>query len=1032
MADVCPHAGTWSFLMRRVLVCFLAIATLSSASIALAGPVDILTNRYDGGRTSANLGETTLSPANVNVQQFGKLYSYPVDGAVYAQPLYVTGVQIQGTLRNVLYVATMNDKVYAFDADSASPTPLWITDFTNPPAVTAVPVPDITGSTTNQNIYGNAGIESTPVIDRATNTIYLVARTKENGTYVQRLHALDITTGQERSGSPAIITGSVPGSALDSKLGADGQRTITFDPKMHQQRVALALTNGVLLVSWAGHHDINPYHGWIMGFDATTLANVGAFAADADSYGGGIWQSGRAPTLDAAGNAYFATGNGKWDGVRNFGDSLLKFSVSRSGMKLVDYFTPGNELDLSNHDWDLSGSGFTLLPGTHLLVGGGKEGVLYVVDADNLGGKVPGDTQIVQRIPVNGGHVMSGPVYWNSAKSGPLVYNWCEDDALASYRVIGGQLIGPYAKGSVRSPGHPGGALTVTANGSAADTGIVWASIPTSQNAKQILTAGTLRAYDAETLREIWTSDQNFARDHVGTLVKFVPPTVVDGKVYMATQDNVVAVYGLLPSDFSISAAPSSAGIASGSSATVSVSVTASAGFAERVDLHASGAPSGTTVTFNPPSIAGGGVATMTVAVAAGTPAGNFTLTVTATSGQRVHSATVSIAVSNPPGAKESALTEIVLYAKDAAPIAGAWRVVPDATAAGGARVEDPDAGAPKLTTPRADPADYFELTFRAEPNVAYRLWLRGRAQNDSYHNDSVYVQFSGSVTTTGTPVNRIGTPQALTVVLEDCSGCGVAGWGWQDNAYGVNALGPVIYFNGDPQTIRIQAREDGISIDQIVLSAVTYMNVSPGSTKNDTTILELPPPPAAATVVRRAAEAATIAGNWRVVGDTTAADGSRIEQPDAGVAKITTPLADPTNYFEVTFTAEANKPYRLWLRGRAQADSYNNDSVYVQFSGSVTATGAPINRIRTTEAATVVLEDCSGCGVKGWGWQDNGYGTGVLGPVMYFTAGLQTMRIQGREDGISIDQIVLSSDTYLTASPGATKNDATILSETP
>jgi len=168
------------------------------------------------------------------------------------------------------------------------------------------------------------------------------------------------------------------------------------------------------------------------------------------------------------------------------------------------------------------------------------------------------------------------------------------------------------------------------------------------------------------------------------------------------------------------------------------------------------------------------------------------------------------------------------------------------------------------------------------------------------------------------------------------------------------------------------------------------------------------------------------------VVGDTTAADGSRIEQPDAGVAKITTPLADPTNYFEVTFTAEANKPYRLWLRGRAQADSYNNDSVYVQFSGSVTATGAPINRIRTTEAATVVLEDCSGCGVKGWGWQDNGYGTGVLGPVMYFTAGLQTMRIQGREDGISIDQIVLSSDTYLTASPGATKNDATILSETP
>jgi hypothetical protein len=1004
-------------------------ATLGFVPTALEAQVDVVTNRYDGARTGANLRETTLTAANVNVNQFGKLYSYPVDGAVYAQPLFVSGVPIQGTMRNVLFVATMNDKVYAFDADSTSPTPLWKTDFTSPPSVTAVPMTDIVSP--SQNIYGNVGIESTPVIDRAAGTLYLVARTKENGTYVQRLHALDITTGQDRPGSPATIKPSVPGSALDSKLDASGQQVITFNPKMQQQRVALALSNGVVLVAWAGHEDKPPYHGWIMGFDAATLATVGVFAVMPDSYGGGIWQSGRAPTLDAAGNAYFATGNGKWDGVRNFGDSLLKFSVSPAGMALVDYFTPGNEATLSVNDDDLSGSGFTLLPG-NLLLGGGKEGVLYLLNADTLGGKVANDTQAVQKIAVNGGHVMGGPSFWDSASAGPLVFNWNEDDVLVAYRLSGGRLITPpYAQGQVRSPGHPGGSLTISANGSAANTGIVWASIPTSQNAKHILAAGILRAYHAETLQEIWTSELNPARDRVGTLIKFVPPVVANGKVYMANHDNAVAVYGLLPPDFSVNVTPASGVIAAGGTGTFSVAVGTSAGFGGRVELSASGAPSGTTVTFDPASIAGGGVAKMTVAVPPGTPGATFKVTVTGTSGALVHAATPVTVTVPAPGTD---LKEIVLYAKDAAPIAGTWHIVADTTAAGGARIEHPDAAAPKVTTPLANPVDYFEMTFTAAANVPYRLWLRGRAQNNSYSNDSVYIQFSGSVTNTGTAVNRIGTPQAATVVLEDCSGCGVAGWGWQDNGYGVNVFGPAMYFTGGSQTIRIQGREDGISIDQIVLSPATYLNASPGSTKNDTTILA-PPPPAVmvpGTVVRHPATEAVASGNWRVVDDPTAASGKRIEQPDAAAAKITTPLTNPVNYFELTFAAEANKPYRLWLRGRAQGDSYANDSVYVQFSGSVTSAGAPINRIQTAEAATVVLEDCSGCGVAGWGWQDNAYGVGALGPAMYFTAGPQTIRIQGREDGISIDQIVLSSDTYLTASPGATKHDATILPRTP
>jgi hypothetical protein len=240
---------------------------------------------------------------------------------------------------------------------------------------------------------------------------------------------------------------------------------------------------------------------------------------------------------------------------------------------------------------------------------------------------------------------------------------------------------------------------------------------------------------------------------------------------------------------------------------------------------------------------------------------------------------------------------------------------------------------------------------------------------------------------------------------------------------------GPVIYFTDGSQRIRIQGREDGISIDQIVLSPVMYIDKSPGATKNDAIVLAKPA--LTGTVVVYPATAAVPYGNWRLVADTTAAGGSRIEQPDAAAAKITTASANPANYFEVKFTAEANKPYRLWVRGRAQGNSYNNDSVFVQFSGSVTSSGAPINRLQTTEAVPLMLEDCSGCGLAGWGWQDNGYGAGVLGPVMYFTAGAQTIRVQGREDGISIDQIVISPDTYLTTPPGATKNDVTILSKT-
>jgi hypothetical protein len=622
-------------LARITVAWWIALVLLTPAT--LAAQVNILTNRYDAQRTGANLKETSLTAANVNVTRFGKLYSYPVDGAVYAQPLYVQAVGINGSTHNVLYVATMNDKLYAFDADSSSAVPLWVRDFTNPPSVTAVPITDIVAA--NLNIIGNVGIQSTPVIDDVTGTLYLIARTKESGEYLQRLHAIDIATGNERTGSPVAISGSVPGTAADSTPGTSG-RVIPFDPRMQAQRTGLALSNGVVLVAWGSHEDATPYHGWMMGFDAATLTRVSIYAVTPDFYGAGIWQGGRAPAIDASGNAYFATGNGKWDGTSNFGDSLLKFGVSRSGLVLNDFFTPGNEADLYANDDDLSGSGFTVLPGTNLLLGGGKEGVLYLIDANHLGHRVANDTQIVQRIPVSGGHVMGGPVFWSSSSAGPLVYNWSEDDVLRAYRLSNGRLETPaYAQGQVVSPGHPGGSLTLSANGVAEGTGIVWASLSTNRDGVHGLVAGILRAFNADTLAEIWSSEDNPGRDRVGTLMKFVPPVVVSGRVYLPNQDGAIAVYGLIPPDFAVTATPSNSAIAPGGVATFSISVSAVAGFTGAVGLEATGCPSGATVTFSPQSISGSGVATMTVAMPANAAPGTFQIAVAGTSGTLVRSA---------------------------------------------------------------------------------------------------------------------------------------------------------------------------------------------------------------------------------------------------------------------------------------------------------------------------------------------------------------------------------------------------------
>jgi hypothetical protein len=407
--------------------------------------------------------------------------------------------------------------------------------------------------------------------------------------------------------------------------------------------------------------------------------------------------------------------------------------------------------------------------------------------------------------------------------------------------------------------------------------------------------------------------------------------------------------------------------------------------------------------------------------------AGTYTIAVEATDDRGAVTASPAVAVSVAAPVSKRVGTEVVLYATNATAAAG-WSITADPTAAGGARLQNPNAGAAKLSGPLASPAQYFEMTFNAEAGVGYRLWMRGKAIANSWANDSVYVQFDGSVNQSGVPVYRIGTTSATTYTLEDCVGCGLSNWGWQDNGLGTGVLGPLVYFaKRGPQRMRVQVREDGLGIDQIVLSADRYQTVAPGTTKNDETILaEVMPAPIELVLY---AKDAAIGGGWTVASDDTAAGGARLQNPSVGAAKLSAPLASPAQYFEMTFKAEAGVGYRLWMRGKAIANSWANDSVYVQFDGSVNQSGTPVYRIGTTSATTYTLEDCVGCGLSNWGWQDNGLGTGVLGPLVYFaTSGPQRMRVQVREDGLGIDQIVLSAENYLQVSPGATKNDSTIL----
>ncbi len=553
------------FLLGAAFTWLLTSAARISAEISVQPPVSVLTQHNDVGRTGANLSETILNTSNVSAAQFGKVFSRAVDGQIYAQPLYVPNLNIPGKgLFDVVYVATMHNSVYAFDATDPDDTvPFWHAQL-GPSA--PLPSPDI-GPNPYTDISVEVGTLSTPVIDQNSNTLYAVAFNKDSPsactitcTYNYRLHALDLTTGAEKFGGPVVITGTYPGCGWGS-IGC----VIPFRPYRQLQRTALLLSNGVIYFGFASFADAGTYHGWIFGYDANTLQRVSIYNNTPEGTSGGIWQSGQGLAADADGYLYFTTGNGTFTntGTLNLGNSFVKLDpahVTNGRLPVVDWFTPYNQDFLDWNDIDVGSAGPLMIPGTDLLLSGGKEGKLYLLNKNNMGhyNGPNGPYNVVQSLQVTSpishtGHIHGSPVYWNSP-SGPLFYVWGESDALKAFRLTlhsptdATILTTPVATGTTKLDPYfmPGGVLSISANGSAAGTGIVWASHPMT-DAAHAISRGVLRAYDASNVGvELWNSTQNLARDDVGDYAKFNPPTVVDGKVYLGTFSHSLDVYGLL------------------------------------------------------------------------------------------------------------------------------------------------------------------------------------------------------------------------------------------------------------------------------------------------------------------------------------------------------------------------------------------------------------------------------------------------------------------------------------------------------
>jgi uncharacterized protein (TIGR03437 family) len=503
-------------------------ATFLTSSV-FAQRQDVTTGSYDNYRTNADLNETILTPSKVSSSTFGKLFSLSVDGQIYAQPLYRQNIAIagQGT-HNVVFVATMHNSVYAFDADTPG-VPLWSVNLG--PSVPTSNYTSDTGAYTD--ISPENGILGTPVIDPSTGAMYLVAATFENNSYVYRLHALDGGSGSELFGAPVTITLQVPGVG-DNSVGG----TVTLDASQHIQRPALLLSNGSVYVSFGSHGDSAPYHGWIVAYSAQNVQNqLAVLNTTPNGSEGAIWQSGRGPAVDAAGNIYAVSSNGDSDFTSNFSQSVLKLDPNT--LAINDWFAPFNFQSLSDGDEDLGTSGPMLIPNTNYLVTGGKAGIMYLVDQTNLGHVGTSDSQILQSVNI-GGFGIFNMALWNRS-DGPIVYTHLANAPITAWKMTGGQFGTSPSAQSVNGFIVPFQGMTLSANGTQPGSGVLWVL---GANEWPLPGAGQLHAYNADTLDEIWNSTMNDG-DATGGFVKFANPTVANGKVYVPTMDYQLLVFGL-------------------------------------------------------------------------------------------------------------------------------------------------------------------------------------------------------------------------------------------------------------------------------------------------------------------------------------------------------------------------------------------------------------------------------------------------------------------------------------------------------
>lgn len=531
--------------IRIVVACLVFLFGLAPPTHA---QVNVLNVNYDHQQTGANLQETHLTP-QMNWSTFGKVGAFPVDGQVYAQPLYVTGVAIQGANYNVLYVATMNNSVFAFNADAPrSATPLWQVNF-------GAPIP--TGLFNFTDILPQIGILGTPAIDANAQVLYVVSDTLPAGapnSPLLQLHALSLVDGHETLGGPVQIAAFFPGTGAGGKNG-----TIAFDAFQQLQRPGLILANGNVYIGFGSHADAGNYHGWILAYNASTLKQTAVFNSSPNGRQSAFWGAGRAPAVDTNGDVYAATGNGDFDGVVNFGESVLR--LAGGDLSLLDWYAPQEWSDLNDLDEDVGSAGAILIPNSNLLLSGGKSGRLYLVENQSMGHLGPDTTSTVQGLQVNTWGMFEMALWNNPAGGGApppitkpnaegasgasaILYEFEPYGLLKAFQILNDK-INPTIL-SAFSPEIPSAyaGLSLSANGGT--NGIVWF---TTGNYSVEGVPATLHALDATNLaNELWSSDQNGSRDQPGGLAKFAAPTVANGRVYVPTFSNSVAVYGQLSS----------------------------------------------------------------------------------------------------------------------------------------------------------------------------------------------------------------------------------------------------------------------------------------------------------------------------------------------------------------------------------------------------------------------------------------------------------------------------------------------------